>query len=139
MPNSRFFPRRLGRFVLRGLGLAFSVALGGCGPINVMGHNIGDSEYIALYDAGIAREKNHMEPDGVHDEHGRVPSWNEYWRTIGGAQATPSTAQSRRMRRYIIEKRRALGLKELTSGIKYKPGGSPFDHYYAPGDPRIFQ
>jgi len=134
-----FLSRRLSRFVLRCLGIGVSLALGGCGPINVMGRNVPDSEYFALYDAGIAREKNHLEPDGVHDEHGRIPSWNEYWCTIGGATASPSTPQSRRMRRYIVEKRRALGLKELTCGMEYKPGDSNPGHYYAPGDPRIFQ
>ena len=107
--------------------------------MNVMGRNVSDSEYIALYDGAIARERNHMEPEGVHDEHGKIPSWNEYWCTIGGASASPSTAQSRRMKRYIIEKRRALGLKELTCGIEYKLGDSNPGHYYSAGDPRIFQ
>jgi len=139
MPDPGSILRRLGRFFLRFLGIAVSLALGGCGPINVVGRSVPDSEYIALYDSAIAREKNHLEPEGVHDEHERIPSWNEFWCTIGGASASPSTAQSRRMRRYIIEKRRALGLKELTCGMEYKPGDSNPSHCYAHGDPRIFQ
>ena len=85
-----------------------------CSPINVMGRSLPDQEYIALYDAGIAREKSELKPNGVHDEYGRVPSWNEYWRTIGGTNPVPPTAQSRRLKRYIIEHRRAAGLPELS-------------------------
>ena len=85
-----------------------------CAPMNVMGRSVPDQEYIVLYDAGIAREKSGLKPDGAHDEYGRVPSWNEYWRTIGGTNPVPPTAQSRRLKRYIIEHRRAAGLPELS-------------------------
>jgi hypothetical protein len=85
-----------------------------CSPVNVMGRSVSDQEYIALYDAGIAREKRGLKPDGGHDEYGRVPSWNEYWRTMGGTNPVPPTAQSRRLKRYIIEHRRAAGLPELS-------------------------
>jgi hypothetical protein len=87
--------------------------LSGC-HINVMGRSVPDSEYQAMYDADIAREKNGQKPSGGHDEHGRVPSWNEYWRSFVGPNPVPPTAQSRRMKRYIIEHRRAAGLPELT-------------------------
>lgn len=96
------------------LGASFVWMTSACSPINVMGRNVSDQEYIALYDAGIAREKSGLKPSGVHDEYGRVPSWNEYWRTIGGTNPIPPTAQSRRLKRYIIEHRRAAGLPELS-------------------------
>jgi hypothetical protein len=35
-----------------------------CAPINVMGRNVPDSEYQALYDREIAREKSGLKPDG---------------------------------------------------------------------------
>jgi hypothetical protein len=85
-----------------------------CSPVNVMGRSVSDQEYIALYDAGIAREKSGLKPSDAHDEYGRAPSWNEYWRTIGGANPVSPTGQSRRLQRYIIEHRRAAGLPELT-------------------------
>lgn len=85
-----------------------------CSGINVMGRSVPDSEYIALYDGAMAREKSGLKPTGVHDEHGGLPSWDEYWCTIGGTGAVPSTAQSRRLKRYIIEHRRALGLPKLS-------------------------
>ena len=96
------------------LGSSLAWMTSACSPINVMGRNVSDREYIALYDAGIAREKSGLKPGGVHDEYGRVPSWNEYWRTIGGTNPIPPTAQSRRLKRYIIEHRRAAGLPELS-------------------------
>src|SRR4051812_12889458 len=128
------------------LGTGFSV---GCmGRINVMGRDVPESEYRASYDALIAREKQGLEPTGAHDEHGRIPSWDQFWCNMGGTTAVPPTAQSRRLKRYIIEKRRALGLKELTCGLDYipsgrGPNGAPGsfrpDRFFKPGDPRIFQ
>jgi hypothetical protein len=139
MSLQRLILQKLRRLGLRCLGLLGMSALTGCGHVNVMGRNIPDSEHKAGYDAAIAREKNHMEPEGVHDEFGKIPSWDQYWCTIGGASATPPTAQSTRLRRYIIAKRRGLGLKELTCGTEYKSGDFNPKLYYTPGDPRIFQ
>ena len=102
--------KRLLLFALSGL----SLWIASCMRVNVLGHDVSDREYIALYDKGIALEKSGRKPTGMHDEQGRVPSWNEYWMTIGGINPDPPTAQSRRLRRYIIEHRRAAGLPELT-------------------------
>jgi hypothetical protein len=85
-----------------------------CGPINVMGRSTPDSEYIVLYDADMAREKQGLPPIGGHDEDGRPWSWDKSWCSIGPTRTVPPTAQSRRMRRYIVEKRRKLGLVELS-------------------------
>ena len=95
------------------LAAILSWMMSGCSPINVMGRSVPDSEYHALYDRGIAREKNGLKPD-ARDEHGRVISWDEYWCTIGGTSAVPPTAGTRRLKRYIISHRRALGLPELS-------------------------
>ena len=82
--------------------------------MNVAGRSVPDSEYEAMYDAAIAREQRGLKPSGAHDENGRVPSWNEFWRTYAGPNPVPPTAQSRRMKRYVFEHRRAAGLPELT-------------------------
>lgn len=91
-----------------------ALAATACSPINVLGRSVPDSEYIAMYNQDMAREKNGLKPTGVHDENGNLPSWDEFWCTIGGTGAVPPTAQSRRLKRYIIEHRRALGLPELS-------------------------
>ena len=85
-----------------------------CLPVNVLGRSVPDSEYKALYDSEIAREKSGLQPGGASDEQGRAPSWNEFWRTVGGTNPVPPTTQSLRLKRYIIEQRRAAGLPELT-------------------------
>ncbi len=61
-----------------------ALAAPACSRINVMGRNVPDNEYIALYNRAMAREKNGLKPTGVHDENGGLPSWGEYWCTIGG-------------------------------------------------------
>ncbi|MEP6667694.1 MAG: hypothetical protein ABJF10_00990 [Chthoniobacter sp.] len=102
------------RLLLPSLAVALAGLVSACAPINVMGRSVPDSEYIALYDRGIAREKRGLKPDDAHDEHGRPPSWDEYWCGIGGTGPVPPTMQSRRLKRYIITHRRALGLPELS-------------------------
>ena len=93
---------------------AFSLSLlSACTPINVMGRNVPESEYRAMYDADMAREKRGLPQINGHDENGRVAGWDEYWCTIGGTSAVPATARTRRLKRYIIAHRRALGLPEL--------------------------
>ncbi len=87
--------------------------LPGCAHINVMGRKVTDGEYKAIYDADIEREKKGLLPGGAHDEFGRAPSWSEYWRIYAGPNPVPPTAQSRRLKRYIINRRRAEGLPEL--------------------------
>lgn len=82
--------------------------------MNVLGRSVPDSEYIALYDSEIAREVKGLPPSGGHDENGKPFSWDETWCTIGPTRTEPPTAQSRRMKQYIISHRRALGLPELT-------------------------
>ena len=139
MPLPRFSLQQLSRLGSKCLGFIGLIVFPGCGHINVMGRTIPDSEYQAMYDAAIAREKNHLEPEGVHDEFEKIPSWDQYWCTIGGASAAPPTAQSTRLRQYIVAKRRTLGLKQLTCGIECKSGDLNPKHYYTPGDPRIFQ
>ena len=113
-----------------------------------MGRDIPDSEFRATYDQNIARERQHLEPTEAHDEKGRIPSWDQYWCTAGGLSTNPSTAQSRRLKRYVVTQRRAAGLRELTNTGDFDPGstrpdGPPGsvrpDHYYPSGDPRIFQ
>lgn len=129
------------------LGLLGCLLLAGCiGKINVMGRNIPDSEYKASYDLDITREKQGLEPAGAHDEHGRIPSWDQFWCTVGGTSDVTKPARSRRLKRYIIKKRRAAGLRGLSSRMSfiYTESNSDswppmFDHYYKPGDPRIFQ
>lgn len=106
--------RPMNRLLLVSLVVVLAYAASACSPINVMGRSVPDGEYIALYDRGIAREKSGLKPDDAHDEHGRPPSWDEYWCEIGGTGAVPPTAQSRRLKRYIIARRRALGLPELS-------------------------
>ena len=97
------------------LASAFAGMMPACSPmINVMGRSVPDSEYKASYDAEIAREKSGLKPSGAHDEYGRVPSWNEFWFTIAGPGATTPTAQSRRIKNYILKRRRSEGLPELT-------------------------
>lgn len=94
---------------------AFSLSLtSACTPINVMGRNIPESEYRAMYDADMAREKRGLPQINGHDEYGRVAGWDEYWWTIGGTSAVPPTARTRRLKHYIITHRRALGLPELS-------------------------
>ncbi len=133
--NVRFFLTK--GLQLAGAGLALLSLFAGCTRINVMGRDVSDAEYFASHDLSIARERRRLEPE-AHDEHGRIPSWDQFWCMAAGA--VPPTAQSRRMKRYIIEKRRAFGLPELTCGLDYQPEVSfrP-DHYYPPGDPRIFR
>ncbi len=94
-----------------------SLLLTSCGGINVMGRKIPDREYKAGYDSAITREKRGLKPEGVHDEHGRIPSWDEYWRDYSGGHDTgdTATAQSRRLHRYIIRERRKAGLPELST------------------------
>lgn len=101
------------------------VALGGlllscCGGINVMGRKISDREYKASYDGAIAREKRGLKPAEVHDEHGRIPSWDGYWNEYTGAHdmGDTSTAQSHRLHRYIVRERRKAGLPELTVQVE---------------------
>ena len=96
------------------------IALGGlflssCGGINVMGRKISDSEYKAGYDSAITREKRGLNPEGGYDEHGRILSWDGYWNSYMGGHGTGdgSTAQSRRLHRYIVRERRKAGLPEL--------------------------
>jgi len=104
----------MSRLLLPSLAVVLAYVVSACSPINVMGRSVPDSEYTALYDRGIAREKSGLKPDDAHDEHGKPPTWDEYWCTIGGTGAVPPTAQSRRLKRYIITHRRALGLPELS-------------------------
>ncbi len=114
--------------------------------INVMGRDVPDSEYKASYDLAIIREKQGLEPTDVHDEYGRIPSWDQFWCTIGGTQDVTKPARSRRLKRYIITQRRAAGLRELSSRMSFiytesntDSWPSMQDHYYKSGDPRIFQ
>ncbi len=96
--------------VLGLLGTGLSV---GCmGRINVVGKDLPDREYRASYDLLIDREKRGLVPEG-RDENKRIYTWDKFWCTIGPAIPTP---QSRRLKRYIIERRRALGLPELSYG-----------------------
>ncbi len=119
--------------------------LTGC-KINVMGREVTDSEYKASYDLDIAREKQGLEPAGMHDEHGRIPSWDQFWCSIGGTTDVTKPARSRRLKSYIIKQRRAAGLRELSSRMSFiytesNTDSRPpmFDHYYKSGDSRIFQ
>ncbi len=141
---------RFAHFLVAAVCCALTIAsFAGCvGRINVMGRDVPESEYMALYDSAIAREKLHLEPNLGHDEKGRIPSWDQFWCTIGGTTAMPPTAQTRRLKKYIIAKRRSLGLPELTCGLDYEPSGTGAnagsgsfrpDRYFKPGDPRIFQ
>ena len=135
------FPARLLRRMLPFAASCFLGAIGaGClGHINVLGRDVPDSEHHAFYDIQIAREKQGLEPE-EHNEHGRIPSWDQFWCNVGGTSIMPPTAQSRRLRRYIIERRRAAGLRELSCGREgYDRNNYRSDHFYKPGDPRIFQ
>ena len=133
--------------LIQRLCLLAALMLAGCiGKINVMGRDVPDREYKTSYDLDIAREKQGLEPTGVHDEHGRIPSWDQFWCTIGGTQDVSKPARSRRLKRYIIKQRRAAGLRELSSRMSFiytesntDSWPSMHDHYYKPGDPRIFQ
>jgi hypothetical protein len=97
-----------------------SLLLSSCGGINVMGRKVSDSEYKASYDNAITREKLGLKPAEVHDEHGRTPSWGEYWNDYTGGHDTgnTSTAQSRRLHSYIVSKRRKAGLPELSTRVE---------------------
>lgn len=94
--------------------------LSSCGGINVMGRKISDREYKTGYDSAITREKLGLNPVGVHDEHGRTPSWQEYWNDYVGGHDTgdASTPQSRRLHRYIVHERRKAGLPELRPDVE---------------------
>ncbi len=94
--------------------------LSSCGGINVMGRKISDREYKASYDRVIAREKLGLKPDDAHDEHGHIPSWDEYWNHYTGGHdiGSSSTAQSRRIHRYIVIQRRKAGLPEISAPVK---------------------
>lgn len=94
-----------------------------CGGINVMGRKIPDREYKSGYDIAIAREKRGLKPQGVHDERGRIPPWDEYWNHYMGGHDTgdtgdTATAQSRLLHRYIVSQRRKAGLPELSSRVE---------------------
>lgn len=91
-----------------------------CGGINVMGRKIPDREYKSGYDSAIAREKRGLKPEGVHDERGRIPAWDEYWHSYMGGHGTGegSSAQSRRLHRYIVRERRKAGLPELSARVE---------------------
>ncbi len=97
-----------------------SLILSGCGGINVMGRSFSDRSYKDSYDIAIAREKLGLKPEEVHDEHGRIPSWDEYWHDFNGGHDTgdTSTAQSRRLHRYIVRERRKAGLPELSTRVE---------------------
>lgn len=97
-----------------------SLLLSSCSGINVMGRKVSDNEYKASYDRAITREKRGLKPTEVHDEHGRIPSWDEYWNhyTGGHDMGNTSTAQSRRLHQYIIKERRKAGLPELTTHVE---------------------
>jgi len=102
------------RWVMRCLAGMSALWGSACGPMNVMGRSVPDKEYIALYDSEMAREKKGLPPSGGHDEQGRPTPWDEFWCSVGPTRTIPATAQSRRMRKYIVEHRRALGLPELS-------------------------
>ena len=102
-----------GRLLLLTLVLGWAGLAAGClGRINVVGRDVPDREYRSGYDTLIAREKQGL-PTDQRDVNGGIQSWDKFWCTIGPAIPT---AQSRRLKRYIIERRRALGLRELTCG-----------------------
>ncbi len=106
-----------GKLSARGLVVLGSLLLSSCGGINVMGRKVSDREYKVGYDSAISREKLGLKPDGAHDEHGRVPPWDEFWNSYMGGHGTGegSTAQSRRLHRYIVRERRKAGLPELSA------------------------
>lgn len=140
-PLTKCFPMLILLCLLAALLLANCI-----GKINVMGRDVPDSEYKASYDLAIIREKQGLEPTDVHDEYGRIPSWDQFWCTIGGTQDVTKPARSRRLKRYIITQRRAAGLRELSSRMSFiytesntDSWPSMQDHYYKSGDPRIFQ
>ncbi|MDB6006808.1 MAG: hypothetical protein JWR15_3795 [Prosthecobacter sp.] len=97
-----------------------SLLLSSCGGINVMGRKVSDREYKAGYDSSITREKMGLRPDGAHDEHGRIPSWDAFWNNYMGGHdmSDTSTAQSRRLHRYIVSQRRKAGLPELSTPVE---------------------
>jgi hypothetical protein len=97
-----------------------SLLLSSCGGINVMGRKVPDREYKVGYDSAISLEKRGLKPEGAHDEHGRIPSWDEFWNSYMGGHGTGdgSTAQSRRLHRYIVTKRRKAGLPELSTRVE---------------------
>ncbi len=114
------------------------------GKINVMGRDIPDSEYKEGIDRSIARERQGLEPEGGHDEHGRIPSWEHYWYFHGASGDVTKPQRNRRLRRYIITKRRSAGLREY-SWADTEPNSDPatserlWERMYHRGDPRIFQ
>ncbi len=113
--NGNTLVLRLGTLPILLVALA-SLFLSSCGGINVMGRSFSDRSYKDSYDGAIAREKQGLKPEEVHDEYGRIPSWDEYWNHYNGGHDTgeTSTAQSRRLHRYIVRERRKAGLPDLS-------------------------
>lgn len=108
------------KFSARVLVALGSLLLSTCSGINVMGRKVPDREYKVGYDRAISLEKRGVKPEGAHDEHGRIPSWDEFWNSYMGGHATGdgSTAQSRRLHRYIVTERRKAGLPELSTRVE---------------------
>jgi len=66
--------------------------------------------YIAGYNADMDRQRKGLPPPSDQP----AANWNSYWcNVIRFIDSDPTDSDKRRLRRYVIEKRRAYGLPEL--------------------------
>jgi hypothetical protein len=86
-----------------------AVALTGCWHPNFMTGGATDQDYIAGFDLAIDRERRGLTPPSQEPT-----TWASYWcQIIRSVDSPPPSAQKRRLKRYLLEKRRAAGLAEL--------------------------
>ncbi len=86
-----------------------TMALTGCWHPNFMTGGATDQDYIAGFDLAIDRERRGLTPPSQEPT-----TWVSYWcQIIGSIDSPPPSAQKRRLKHYLLEKRRAAGLAEL--------------------------
>jgi hypothetical protein len=68
-----------------------------------------DQDYIVGFDLAIDRERRGLTPPSQEPT-----TWASYWcQIIRSIDSPPPSAQKRRLKRHLLEKRRAAGLAEL--------------------------
>jgi hypothetical protein len=104
---------RLWRIYSFGCSLLSLIALTGCQPNFMTGasmHQDPNAGYIAGYNADIDRERRGLPPPT--EQH--APNWNSYWcDVVRSIDSDSSSPEKKRLKQYLIEKRRAYGLAEL--------------------------
>ncbi len=96
-------------FLLSVLAFACLLCLVGCGPFP-MAVAPPLTEWYAICDAEVVREKAGLP---TRESAWNKGTWNDYWCNLGHvSNVTP--AQRGDIRRYLVQKRRAAGLAELS-------------------------